>query len=127
MWKDIHTITDHKPTLKTLSSNSALLPDELKHFYACLKQGSRPHTTNGDHSIIDHSLFSTAGVHSAQSRVHTCKAADPDGIPSCVLRACARQLTWVFTDIFSLSLNQAVNDTTCLKTYWCLSILLQHS
>ena len=42
------------------------------------------------------------------------KAAGPDGIPSRVLRACADQLTGVFTDTFNLSLSLSVVPT-CFK------------
>jgi hypothetical protein len=41
-------------------------------------------------------------------------AADPDGIPSRILRACADQLAGVFTDIFNLSLSQSTVPT-CFK------------
>ena len=47
-------------------------------------------------------------------RVNPRKAAGPDGIPCHVLRACADQLSVVFTDIFTLSLFQAA-DSTCFK------------
>jgi hypothetical protein len=43
------------------------------------------------------------------------KAAGPDGIPSCFLRACADQLAGVFMDIFNLSLPQCTVPT-CLST-----------
>lgn len=36
------------------------------------------------------------------------KSAGPDGVPGTVLKACAEQLAQVFTDIFNLSLEQAV-------------------
>ena len=44
-------------------------------------------------------------------RVNPRKAAGPDGIPSCVLRACADELVGVFTDIFNLSLSQSAVPT----------------
>uniref|UniRef100_A0A8C7JY25 NOC2-like nucleolar associated transcriptional repressor n=1 Tax=Oncorhynchus kisutch TaxID=8019 RepID=A0A8C7JY25_ONCKI len=40
-------------------------------------------------------------------REKTSKAAGPDGIPSCVLRACAGELAGVFTVIFNQSLSQS--------------------
>ncbi|CAM4597207.1 unnamed protein product [Leuciscus chuanchicus] len=49
------------------------------------------------------------------SRVNIRKAAGPDGIPGRVWRTCAEQLSGVFTDIFNLSLAQAVVPV-CLKT-----------
>ena len=42
------------------------------------------------------------------------KAAGPDGVPGKVLKACADQLTGVFTSIFNLSLSQAIIPS-CLK------------
>lgn len=50
----------------------------------------------------------------ALSRTNACKAAGPNSIPGRFLRACAAQLTDVWTDIFNLSLAQAVVPT-CLK------------
>ncbi len=47
-------------------------------------------------------------------RVNIRKAVGPDGIPSRVLKACAFQLTRVFTDIFNLSLSLSVVPA-CLK------------
>ena len=48
-------------------------------------------------------------------RVNPRKAAGPDGVPGKVLRACADQLSQVFTKIFNLSLSQATIPA-CLKT-----------
>ena len=42
------------------------------------------------------------------------KAAGPDGLPGRVLKACADQLSSVFTDIFNLSLTESVIPT-CFK------------
>ena len=58
--------------------------------------------------------FSVADVSKTFKRVNPHKAASPDNIPSCVLRACADQLAGVFTDIFNLSLSQSAVPT-CLK------------
>ena len=51
--------------------------------------------------------FSEADLIKTFKRVNPRKAAGPDSIPSCVLRACADQLAGVFTDIFNLSLSQS--------------------
>ena len=58
--------------------------------------------------------FSVADVSKAFNRVNLRKAAGPDGIPSCVLRARADQLAGVFTDIFNQSLSQSAVPT-CFK------------
>ena len=44
-----------------------------------------------------------------QVNIH--KAAGPEGLPGCVLRACANQLAGVFTDIFNMSLIESVIPT----------------
>jgi hypothetical protein len=61
--------------------------------------------------------FSVANVSKTFKCVNPRKAADPDGIPSHVLRACTDQdqLVGVFTDIFNLSLSQSAIHT-CFKT-----------
>ncbi len=48
------------------------------------------------------------------SRINARKAPGPDNIPGRVLRDCAVELTDVFTDIFNISLSQAVVPT-CFK------------
>ena len=71
-----------------------------------------------------------------QVNIH--KAAGPDGLPGCVLRACADQLASVFTDIFNLSLSESViptcfkqknivpvpktTEVTCLNNYWPVAL-----
>ena len=57
---------------------------------------------------------SVADVSKLKKNVNPRKAAAPDGIPIRVLRACADQLTGVFTDIFNRSLSQSVVPT-CFK------------
>ena len=58
------------------------------------------------HSVADVSMtFKQVNIH---------KATGPDGLPGCVLRACADLLPSVFTDIFNLSLSESVIPT-CLK------------
>jgi hypothetical protein len=58
--------------------------------------------------------FSVADVSKTFKRVNPRKAAGPDGVPSCFLRARADQLAGVFTDIFNLSLSQSTVPT-CFK------------
>ena len=54
-----------------------------------------------------------ADVSKTFKRVNPRRAAGPDGIPSCVLRACADQAD-VLTDILNLSLSQSAVPT-CFK------------
>ena len=58
--------------------------------------------------------LSAADVSKTFKRVKIHKAAGPDGLPGCVLLACADQLASVFTDIFNLSLSEYVIPT-CFK------------
>ena len=57
---------------------------------------------------------SAADVSKTYKQINIHKAAGPDGLPGCVLRARADQLASVFTDIFKLSLSESVIPT-CLK------------
>uniref|UniRef100_A0A674B8A9 Chemokine interleukin-8-like domain-containing protein n=1 Tax=Salmo trutta TaxID=8032 RepID=A0A674B8A9_SALTR len=59
-------------------------------------------------------MLSAADVSKTLRQVNIHKAAGPDGLPECVLRACADQLASVFTDIFNLSLYESVIPT-CFK------------
>ncbi|TWW66939.1 hypothetical protein D4764_20G0009710 [Takifugu flavidus] len=58
--------------------------------------------------------LSSNAVYTSLSRIKPLKAAGHDGIPGCVLKACAEQLSGIFTDIFNLSLAHAVVPT-CFK------------
>ncbi len=58
--------------------------------------------------------LSPDSVRRSLSRINARKAPGPDNIPGRVLRDCAVELTDVFTDIFNISLNQAVVPT-CFK------------
>ena len=58
--------------------------------------------------------LSVADVTKSFRQVNIHKAAGPDGLPGCVLKACADQLASVFTDIFNLSLSESVIPT-CFK------------
>ena len=85
-----------------------------------------------DDSVI---TLSAANVSKTFKQVNIHKAAEPDRLPGRVLRACADQLAIVFTDIFNLSLSEAVIPTcfkqttivpvpkdtkvTCLNDYVC--------
>ena len=61
--------------------------------------------------LCDHALRSRCKTFK-QVTIH--KAAGPEGLPGCILRACADQLASVFTDIFNLSLSESVLPT-CFK------------
>ncbi len=58
--------------------------------------------------------LSSDSMRRSLSRINARKAPGPDNIPGRVLRDCAVELTDVFTDIFNISLSQAVVPT-CFK------------
>lgn len=65
--------------------------------------------------VDDQSLtLSTTDAQASLSRINAHKVAIPNGIPGCMLKACAKHLAEVFTGILNLSLTQAV--PTCFKT-----------
>ncbi|KAK3543291.1 hypothetical protein QTP70_014050 [Hemibagrus guttatus] len=65
MWKGIQTITDHKPSIQSLPTSNAFLPDELNHFFARFDKGIIHHTRNADPSTAVHPIsLSTTEVHS---------------------------------------------------------------
>ncbi len=59
--------------------------------------------------------LNTADVRRTLEKVNAQKAAGPDNIPGRVLKECADQLAPVLTDIFNISLDQAVVPS-CFKT-----------
>ena len=59
-------------------------------------------------------MLSVADVSKIFKQINIHKAAGPDRLPGRVLRACADQLTDVFTDIFNMSLIESVVPT-CFK------------
>ena len=108
MWQGLLTITDYKGKTSHVShvaDTDVLLPDKLNTFFARFEDNTvpppRPATKDCGLS------FSVADVSKTFKSVHPLKAASPDSIPSCVLRACTGQLAGVFTDIFNLSPSQS--------------------
>ena len=113
MWKGVQSIMDYKRRPSRDLPNDASLPDELNAFYArfdnnntilCVKASTDP-----EDWVVS---LSEANVSKVFTQVNTHKAAGPDGIPGCVLRACTDQLTGIFTVIFNLSLSQPVIPTS---------------
>jgi hypothetical protein len=82
-----------------------LLLDKLTTFFSSLEDNTVPPTWS---ATKDCGLsFSVDDVSKTFKHVDPRKAAGPDGIPSCVLRACTDKLAGVFMDIFNLSLSQS--------------------
>ncbi|KAL0177325.1 hypothetical protein M9458_026219, partial [Cirrhinus mrigala] len=116
MWQGIQAISDYKPSHSTPTDTNVFFLNELNDFYARFERDNKETatkiTTATDHSPI---TLTSSDVYNVLSRINARKAAGPDGIPGRVLRACAEQLTGVFTDIFDMSLAQAAVPR-CFKT-----------
>ncbi len=111
MWQGIQTITDYKPPPQTCDSTIPLLNGFFARFEAqnsTTAQKTPP--PPGDQVMT----LSPDSVRRSLSRINARKAPGPDNIPGRVLRDCAVELTDVFTDIFNISLSQAVVPT-CFK------------
>ncbi len=114
LWQGIQTITDYKPPPQTCDSTIPLL-NELNAFFAHFEAqnsttAQKTPPPPGDQVMT---LFPDS-VRRSLSRINARKAPGPDNIPGRVLRDCAVELTDVFTDIFNISLSQAVVPT-CFK------------
>ena len=85
------------------------LPDELNYFYTRF-EASNTETCMRAPAVPEDRVItlSKADVSKTFKQVNIHKAAGPDGLPGCVLRACADQLASVFTDIFNLSLSESI-------------------
>ncbi len=103
LWQGIQTITDYKPPPQTCDSTIPLL-NELNAFFARFEAQNSTTAQKTPPNSVRRSL----------SRINAHKALGPDNIPGRVLRDCAVELTDVFTDIFNISLSQAVVPT-CFK------------
>ena len=112
MWQGPKSITDYKKKTSPIADINVLLPDKLNNFFARFEDNTVPLTRPAT-KACGHS-FSMANVSKTFKHVNPRKSAGPDGIPSCVLRACADQLAGVFTDIFNQSLSQSAVPT-CFK------------
>ena len=74
-------------------------------------------------AVLDNSVItlSVADVNKIFKQVNIHKAAGPDGLPGRVLKACADQLSSVFTDIFNLSLTES-EIPSCFKQTTIVSV-----
>ncbi len=111
LWQGIQTITDYKPPPQTCDSTIPLL-NELNAFFARFEAqnsttAQKTPPPPGDQVMT----LSPDSVRRSLSRINARKAPGPDNIPGRVLRDCAVELTDVFTDIFNISLSQAVVPT----------------
>ncbi len=115
LWQGIQTITDYKPPPQTCDSTIPLL-NELNTFFARFEAQNSTTAQKTPPPPSDQVMtLSPDSVRRSLSRINARKAPGPDNIPGRVLRDCAVELTDVFTDIFNISLSQAVVPT-CFKT-----------
>ncbi|XP_052334817.1 uncharacterized protein LOC127911690 isoform X1 [Oncorhynchus keta] len=112
MWQGLQSITDYIKKTSTVTDQDVLLPGRLNNFFARFEDNTVPLTRPATKTCG--LSFTAADVRKTFKRVNPRKAAGPDGIPSRALRACADQLSGVFTDIFNQSLSQSVVPT-CFK------------
>jgi hypothetical protein len=89
--------------------SDASLPDELNAFYACFGSSNTEPCMRAP-AVLDNCVITLSVADGSKTltflNIH--KAAGPDRLPGCVLRACTDQLASVFTDIFNLSLTQSL-------------------
>ncbi len=98
MWQGINNITGFKGNKPATVNIAASLPDELNTFYARFEADNTAHTESAHTAAAEEvSPLSLSVVYVTRSfkRVNIRKAMGPDGIPGCVLKACAFQLAGV--------------------------------
>ncbi len=117
MWQGINNITGFKGNKPATVNIAASLPNELNTFYARFEAENTAHTESAPAAAAEEVSplsLSVADVTRSFKRVNIRKAMGLDGIPGCVLKACAFQLAGVFTDVFNLSLSLSVVPS-CFK------------
>jgi hypothetical protein len=112
MWQGLQTITDYKGKHSRELPSDMSLPDELNHFYARFEASNTEAYMRASAVPADCVItLSVADVSKTFKQVNIHKAAEPDRLQGCVLRACTDQLAGVFTDIFNMSLIKSVIPT----------------
>jgi hypothetical protein len=88
MWQGLLTITDYKGKHSRELPSDTSLPDELNYFYARF-EASNTETCMRASAVTDDCVItlSASDVSETLKHVKIHKAAGPDGIPGCVLRA----------------------------------------
>jgi hypothetical protein len=109
MWQGLKTITVYKGKPRRELPSNASLPDELNAFYARFEASNTEACMRAPAFLNDCVItLSVADVDKTFKQVNIHKAAEPDGLPGHVLKACADQLPSVFTEMFNLSLTESV-------------------
>ena len=108
LWKGIRTITDYKPAPQICDDNISLL-NNLNSFFARFEATNNTSPKKTPPLPHDQVLcLSAASVKRIFATINSRKATGPDNIPGRVLKDCAEELKNVFTDVFNISLRQAV-------------------
>ena len=108
LWQGIQAITDYKPAPRSCENNTSLL-NNLNSFFARFEGHNDTNPQKTPPPPHDQPLYlSSASVKRTLATINPRKAAGPDNIPGRVLKDCAEELKDVFTDIFNISLEQAV-------------------
>ncbi len=106
---------DYKPHGPRICDSTIPLLNELNAFFARFEAQNSITAQKTSPSPGDQVMtLSPDSMRRSLSRINARKALGPDNIPGHVLRDCAVELTDVFTDIFNISLSQAVVPT-CFK------------
>ena len=123
VWQGMQDIINHRGSTAKTENPSVQLAEEINSFFArfetpqqqhssasaLLPSSSSPGSCTAPLTVTEHD------VRRVLLAVNPRKAAGPDGVPGKVLRACAHQLTLIFTRLFNLSLDQAAIPS-CLKS-----------
>ena len=114
MWQGLQNITDYKGKHSRELPSDTSLPDELNNFYACFETSNTETCMRA--SVIPDNCVITLSVADVSKTLKEVNIHKPglNGLPGCVLKACADQLASVFTDIFNISLVESVVPT-CFK------------
>ncbi|XP_059831519.1 uncharacterized protein LOC132397158 [Hypanus sabinus] len=117
MWQGIKALTDYKIWQKTIDSNASL-PNRLNKFFARFEASNTTARGRASPFLPSDQPAPIIGLEQTRrtlARVNPRKAGGPDNIPGCVLKEHADVLADVLTDIFNISLSQAIVPR-CFKT-----------
>uniref|UniRef100_A0A669EHA4 Reverse transcriptase domain-containing protein n=1 Tax=Oreochromis niloticus TaxID=8128 RepID=A0A669EHA4_ORENI len=123
VWQGMQDIINHRGSTAKTENSSVQLAEEINSFFARFETPQQQHSSASALLPSSSSPGSCAApltvtehdVRRVLLAVNPRKAAGPDGVPGKVLRACAHQLTLIFTRLFNLSLDQAAIPS-CLKS-----------
>lgn len=108
LWQGIQTVTGYRPTPPPCEDSTDFL-NSLNVFFSRFEENNTTIPTKAPQCSEDATLqLDPADVRRTLRKVNPRKAAGPDNITGRVLRDCADSLTDVLTDIFNISLSQAI-------------------